>query len=263
MARLQYHLQAKSLGRSTTVDVLLPDCPFGMRPEDYYRKDLQLPVLFMLHGGGGNSAEWPRLTRIETMIEDRNLCVVCPSIHEADYTNMYYGQDWFNWLTNDLYDYIHATLPVSDKREDNYVAGQSIGGYGAAQCALRCPEKFSHVGLLSSGVGIIDHILQGSGVPDGGPSGLKILCSFGPAESLQGSINDTFSLVSKTARSGKPLPRVFSVCGTEDHCYPGNVKLRNLMREYGYDITWVEGPGGHTWDFWDIHTPAFLEWLPR
>ena len=265
MIRLQMRTRTVGLPFCVDFDLLLPECPNGTDPADYYRRDGDgLPVLFLLHGGGGAGSEWPRLTRIEEMVQGRGLAVVCPSTQNSDYNNMYRGYPWLDWLTGELYDYVHAVFPLSLDREKNFVAGQSMGGYGAIQCALTRPDRYSCAGLLSSGVGLIDQVVARSSTPQqvGGPSSAKILASFGPAETLYGSEHDSYHLAEELARRGGPLPRVFSVCGTEDHCYPGNCKLRDVLRANGYDLTWVEGPGAHTWDFWDRYMPQFLDWLP-
>ncbi len=262
MTRLQLHTGSLTLPFCVDFDLLLPECPYDADPADYYTGDNRLPVLFLLHGGGASGAEWPRFSRIEEMAQAKNLAVVCPSMQNSDYTNMYRGYPWLDWLTGELYDYVHAVFPLSRDREKNFVAGQSMGGYGALQCALLHPERFSCAGLLSSGVGLIDQVAGHSAVQSGGPASDKIFASFGPAETLYGGPNDSYHLAVELAQSGRPLPRFFSACGTEDHCYPGNVKLRDILRENGYDLTWREGPGAHTWDFWHQYMPEFLNWLP-
>lgn len=262
MIRLQLHTRTTTLPFCVEFDVYLPECPFGGKPEDFYLPGKELPVLFTLHGGGGTHSEWSRMTRVEELAERKGLAVVCPTMRDSDYTNMYYGAPWFDWLTGELYDYVHAIFPLSRDPAKNFVVGQSMGGYGAIQCVLRHPELFACAGLFSSGVGILDQIANRTGVHSGGPSSGKTLAAYGPPSEIYGSDNDSYHLAVELAKSGKPLPKIYSVCGTEDHCYPGNIKLRDILRENGYDLTWVEGPGAHTWDFWYKYLPEFLDWLP-
>ena len=57
------------------------------------------------------------------------------------------------------------------------------------------------------------------------------------------------------------LPRIFHCCGTEDRLYLDNSLYRDLARSVGADVTWVEKPAGHTWEFWNSCIPQALESL--
>ncbi len=257
MARIQLRTDVLSLPFGVEVDVIVPQCPRGVKPEEYYSQANKLPVLFLLHGGGGAASDWPRFTRIERLAEEKQVIVVCPGVQNSSYANMYMGFRWFDYVSQDLYDYIHAVFPACTEREKNFVAGLSMGGYGAFHLGLACPEKFGYVAALSSGVDLSEEVAEHRCPLPG--NGYDI---FGPAEQVRGGEMDMYHVSKALAASGKPLPKIYDACGTEDFTYQGNIRFRDALIASGYDVTWREGPGAHTWDFWDEYIEYVLDWLP-
>ncbi len=85
---------------------------------------------------------------------------------------------------------------------------------------------------------------------------------FGDMKEFLGSENDLFKLSSDLKKSGKDVPALFQVCGTEDFLYDGNIKFRDHLRQLDYDFHYQESPGVHCWDFWDAAIQDVLKWLP-
>ncbi len=248
MARLEINMESTVLGFNTGINVIIPQPSF---------MDRRLPVLFLLHGGGGNESDWLRFSRIEELAEKKKIIVVCPTGQNSSYSNMAFGPRWFDYLTQELYDFVHAVFPASAKYEENFIAGLSMGGYGALKAALRCPEKYSHAASLSGAANIVQQYVEDKFVAklDGYPI-------FGEKDQAIGGENDLFALAENLKKSGKQMPKVYSACGTEDFTYEGNAQLRDHMLRLGYNLTWVEGPGAHTWDFWNAYIEKVLVWLP-
>ena len=72
--------------------------------------------------------------------------VVMPSVYNSAYTDMKYGLDYFSYLTEELTDFVERNFPAATKRENRFIAGMSMGGYGAYKWGLTCPEKFAAIG---------------------------------------------------------------------------------------------------------------------
>lgn len=262
MARLQINMESTILGFNTALNVVIPQMSYmdrmkGVSDSEYYNRDNKLPVLFLLHGGGGNESDWLRFTRIEELAERKKLIIVCPTGQNSSYSNMAFGAKWFDYITEEVYDFVHAVFPASTEYKDNYIAGLSMGGYGTMKAALRCPEKYSYAASLSGAANIVQQYVEDKFVAklDGFPI-------FGDKDKAIGGENDLFALATKLRESGKRMPTFYSACGTEDFTYEGNVQLRDHMKELGFDLTWVEGPGAHTWDFWNTYIEKVLDWLP-
>ena len=129
---------------------------------------------------------------------------------------------------------------------DNIVAGLSMGGHGALKAGLTCPEKYGYVISLSGAAGIAQECAEGRfPLPNNG------YAIFGDKDQVLGGKNDLFALANRLKESGKEAPVFYSACGTEDFTYPDNVKLKDHMQSLGLPLTFVDGPGAHTWDFWN------------
>ena len=146
----------------------------------------------------------------------------------------------------------HNFFPqLSEKREDTYVAGLSMGGYGAFKCALTYPEVYGTAGSLSGALDM-HH-------PNIGPEYNML---FG--DHWQGTANDLFTLAKRCVEANSPKPRMFQWCGTSDFLYQDNLHFRDYMEslhfpEYHYE----ESEGDHCWDNWDPKIERFLQWATK
>ena len=258
MARLQIHTGLPDV----SVDVIIPEYrrsikakEAGLTSKEYYAKR-DLPVLWLLHGGMGNATDWPRYTRLEIYAEEKGLVVVCPSGDNGCWVNQAEGQNWEDVVTEKLWEFVHNMFPTSDKPEDNYIAGLSMGGYGALRIGLKHPERYSRIGAFSSGIHIPQEYAKGN-FRMGGQT------IFGDPEKVIGSDYDGFYMAEKRAASGKPLPPVYMSCGTKDRLYAVNTEYRDHLIKLGYSVTWDEGPFGHEWRFWDEQVEKFIATLPE
>ena len=107
------------------------------------------PMVF-LHGAYGDYSDWARLTGIERYAQAHKIAVVMPSADNSFYQDMYRGGKYLTYFTRELPDYIARLFPVSTKREDTFVAGLSMGGYGAVRVAFEMPERFGAAASLSA-----------------------------------------------------------------------------------------------------------------
>src|SRR5690606_12198592 len=100
------------------------------------------------------------------------------------------GYNYWTFISEELPEISRSFFPLSDKREDNFVAGLSMGGYGAFKLALSHPDKFSAAASLSGALDFnIEHLLDG-------PLSLKEFNNiFGDIDSVRGSENDLFRLI--------------------------------------------------------------------
>ena len=259
MARLQIHTSLPDV----SLDVIIPEYSRslkarteGLSEKEYYSKQ-NLPVLWLLHGGMGNSEDWPRYTRIELYAEEKGLIVVCPTgdngmwVNQADPA----GKPWEDVVTEKLWEFVHSMFPTSDKPEDNYIAGLSMGGYGALRIGLKHPERYSRIGAFSSGICIPEDYINGTFRGQAGEF------SFGDKDKVIGSDYDGYK-VAKDRAEKKDLPSVYLSCGTKDSLYDANVKFRDYLKELGYEVTWDEGPFAHEWRFWDEQVEKYIKTLP-
>lgn len=147
---------SKTLLNHVDLDILLPSMPdndcIGASLDEIYRERAPWPTLYLLHGALDDHSCWLRHTAIERYAEAAGMAVIMPSGQNGFYTNAKYGLNYFDFITEELPRLVQNLFPVSRRREDTYIAGPSMGGYGATKCALRCPDRYQAFADLSGAV---------------------------------------------------------------------------------------------------------------
>ncbi len=270
MALFQCKIFSKELFRSVSVDVMLPtpesgDYFFGSKT--FFPKSGQkYQVLYLLHGFSADHTDWQRFSRIETYAQKRQLAVVMPSVNNSFYTNLPNGANFYNFYTRELPDMMESIFPISSKAENRFVAGLSMGGYGAFKAALRNPDRYAAAASLSGGMRIArpDQVEEnGINTPTGIPTASYLFGAYGKNyENYKPEEEDIFIALKDHMDKGTKLPKLYQCCGTEDFVYANNVMFRDYARDLGAELTYEEGPGIHDWDFWDPYIRRVVEWLP-
>jgi S-formylglutathione hydrolase FrmB len=214
-------------------------------------------VLWLLHGMSDDHTIWQRRTSIERYVDPLGLAVVMPAVARSFYTDMHAGPKYWTFISEELPEIARAFFPLSAAREDNFVAGLSMGGYGAFKLGLRQPERFAAAASLSGAVNMADRPKR---VPKEMLFEHKMI--FGDLKKIAGSENDLLHLASQLAASKQKAPRLFQWCGTADFLYQDNLVFRDHAKKLGLDLTYSEGPGGHEWKYWDTQIQRVLAWLP-
>ena len=257
MALMEVSFFSDVLGLSTQMYVILPQQTRGQIGMEGKAAGEKIPTLYLLHGMSDDHSIWLRRTSIERYVADMGLAVVMPTTHLGWYTDMAVGNRYWTFISEELPVICRSFFKgLSDRREDNFAAGLSMGGYGALKLGLNAPDKFAAVASLSGGLDMMEHVKR-----EGGTSPFWTSV-FGSPEKAEGSENDLFAQAKKLKASGKPLPKVYMWCGTEDFLYDSNVRMRDHLQDLGYDLTYEESPGDHQWKYWDEKIQTVLKWLP-
>lgn len=256
MAFLQVNFFSSVLGMCTAMNVILPQTTStrGLIGVDTADADVTYPVLYLLHGMSDDHTIWSRRTSIERYADERGIAVVMPTTELGWYTNMKHGRQWRSFIGEELPAICHDFFPrISQKREDTYIAGLSMGGYGAYALAMTYPEQYSAAAALSAA------FLPLRFGRDTEPFWQDI---FGTMSEYTGGENDLIALSSRLVREGAPLPRLYMWCGTEDGLYPQNIAMRDHLNKLGWeDFTYEESAGNHNWRCWDEKIQTVLAWL--
>ncbi len=152
MAHLRCDFYSDSLNLSTSMTVILPQqtsTQIGMAGRAFEGLP---PVLYLLHGLSDDDTIWLRRTSIERYAAPLGLAVVMPQVHRSFYTDEVYGQRYWTFLSEELPHLVAGFFRISERRQDTFVAGLSMGGYGAWKWALRQPERFAAAATLSGAV---------------------------------------------------------------------------------------------------------------
>ncbi|MET0975323.1 MAG: alpha/beta hydrolase family protein [Leifsonia sp.] len=241
MALIQCSFFSDVLGVTTHANVLLPQsATLAGEP---------LPVLYLLHGRSDDETAWLRWSAIERHVDGLGLAVVMPNGGRSFFTDQVVGYDYFTFITDELPRIMRAFFPLSAAREDTFVAGLSMGGYGAFSWALRKPETVAAAASLS---GALDVAVR--------EQDAEWLATYGSLERARANHADLFTLASGLDSASSPA--LYQWCGTEDHLIDENRRFHEHAAAQGLPLTYEEGPGGHEWARWDEQIQRVLAWLP-
>ncbi len=251
MARFTCNFISTTFTRAVDITVILPTMTMGgsmpvdgKKPSHAVKE--KYPVLYLLHGGGNNHMTWAGYTNIELFAEERNIAVVMLSGDNRFYANFGSGSNYFDFIADELPDFVGSIFPVSTKPEDSYIAGLSMGGFGTFIHGFSNPERYAAMGAFSAATEIMKSELA------------SMLCP--PIDEKY----EPIVLARKLAAGGKKFPKIYMSCGEKDFLYDANVNFRDELKTLGADVTWTQNPSyGHEWRFWNEQVEAFLDWLPR
>jgi S-formylglutathione hydrolase FrmB len=254
MASIDCKFFSDTLGMSSSMRVLLPEPStrqIGRGASSASAGAGKHPVLYLLHGLSDDETIWTRFTAIERYVASLGLAVVMPNVHRSFYTNMKHGYRYWDFVSVELLHKARSLFPLSSERRHNFVAGLSMGGYGALKLGLSLPEEFAAVASLSGSCDL-------TGLRER-PDELALV--FGEAANIAPSGGDLIELAHKLASTGAPKPRIYQCCGTEDFLLESNRRFRDAVAPLGFDHQYEEGPGLHDWAYWDAAIQRVLSWL--
>lgn len=147
MAVIHGNFYSKTLENGVQIEIALPE-PIRDGAKE------PLPVLYLLHGNSDDATVWQRRTSIERYADQYGMAVVMPGVQRGSaYTDQVNGEAWYTYIAQEVPDMARRYLKISQRREDTFVAGLSMGGYGAMHWALREPQRFRAAITLSGAVG--------------------------------------------------------------------------------------------------------------
>lgn len=245
-----------TLGFHTSLYMLLPKRPLQ---EMKSKRAPKYRTLYLLHGHSDDHTAWQRFTSIERYAENLDLAVVMPAVHLSFYNDMAHGGEYWQFISEEVPTLVRELFSLSSARKDNFVAGLSMGGYGAFKMALTHPERFAAAASLS---GALD--IQAMVDPNDPRSNKawreEMRMVFGDINKVPGSKHDLFTLAKRVAK-GSVRPRLYQCCGTEDQLYKENLRFRDMVNKLPLDLTYEEGPGKHDWEYWDRMIQRVLDWM--
>jgi len=243
MAYFQGAVRSAALGMDTNVNVILPYDHYDANgnPGAYDK------VLYMLHGLKQNADAWPRMSSIERYANYYGYAVVIPEVQRSWYCDLPGGNNYFTYITEELPRACAGMFRLPEGRENTYIGGLSMGGYGALKCALRRPDQYGGAMCFSSGFFSLetpDHLM-------------KIYYGLGEMQSILGQDlklrdEDSLDYLIRHFPADAQKPRLYLSCGTEDGLFASNIRARDLLQQQGFTLTWEAWSGVHDWKFWDV-----------
>ena len=265
MAVLDLHFFSTSIVSQVRVNLIIPERK-GKPGEKF-------PVLYLLHGGSGNSTDWLRNSGIARYAEKKGVAVVMPCSGPSRWLNMAMGTNYGDFVVEELPRMLERFFPqLSTERENTMIGGLSMGGGGALELAMMYPEKYAAVCVLStSSVIPLEHLRKSQWSPtpfggEGAPSLSQVHLGVDDPDELAGTKYDVLWQSRQNMEQGKPLPRVFHAVGSEDHGFEVGLALRQHFLSLPgnpYQYEFFTGQTGHCWEFWDKWIQVFLDRIPQ
>lgn len=255
MALIGFDFHSKYLAGDARVNIIIPDGPDNVPPEEYYAARRKYRVLWLLHGGKGDCTDWIRKSRIEIYANKYQFAVVMPS----GYNTMY--MDWLTYangyrlnqfLFEELMPMAYHWLPISQTREDNFLAGLGGGGVATFKYAMTRPTLFSAVAVLSTSPRDYD-CLFAEGV-ERYPKFVRVARNWGSLENFLNSEDNIKERMLAAREKGalKDFPRMLAITGENDHEIDQFRNFMNFSLSFKLPIEYQIRPGFcHNWVFWD------------
>lgn len=253
MAFLTLSMYSETLHMDTDVNVILPEQ--RKTGKQRLEPDRKYPVLYLLHGMGDDHTAWSRKSNIELVARECDLVVVMATTGCGNYVNQVHGLNYYDYFTKELPLKMANFFPISLKREDTFIMGNSMGGYGALRIALANPDKYAGAASLSGALTPYREYEteeEKKRFPDSEAMESVRLNSFGTLEEYLASDNNLVNLVEKLRSYEGEKPRLFLCCGTEDPVtYSHSRAFLKAVKDKELDFHYEEGPGSHNWAYWN------------
>ncbi|WP_407392813.1 alpha/beta hydrolase [Methanobrevibacter sp.] len=250
-------IKCKSLQRRTSISVILPadNIHFLQDTEEIVPQPYR--TLYLLHGLYGSDDIFLANTSIQKFAEDHGIAIVIPCGENSFYVDnpkayAYYGE----YVGQELLDITRNIFPLSDKREDTFIAGFSMGGYGAIRNGLKYSQNFSKIGMISSAL-ITDDIVNYTSDDNVLRAHDFYESVFGDLDKIKNSDKNPKYLVENT----DDMPDIFMACGDDDFLVDKNVDFYEFLKSKNVDVEFIKAPGEHTWEFCDKYIKEFIKRL--
>ena len=227
-------------------DLMNTEVKYSIYLPENYDGTKKYPVLYMLHGYGGNNNDWlqdntgsiwsgggtmPAYAREYAEQTGKDLIIVAPDGGNNFYCDGFNGgPKYMSFFFQEFIPYIESTYAIKAEKKSRAIGGLSMGGYGSLYYGTLHPEMFCYVYACSAAINV------GVSAPD-------------PAE-----------LIAQTVSAGKldELPGFTLEIGTEDTTVGSNDPFINTLAGYGIPYEYITRPGSHDWPFWNACSPKII-----
>ena len=250
MALMHCDFTSLELMRRCSMNVFVPERPHSDGKAGF-------PVVYLLHGRSDDENAYVA-HGVTALCEKYEFIVVMPDGARSFYSNMVCGQNYWNFIADELPKLISTMFPARTGRASTFAAGLSMGGYGALKLGLRCPERFSKIGAMSA---VAD--ISWVGRPEGTMSDVEVASIFGSRTGMIGTEDDLYTLLDRSApECGRPALRMR--CGDADFLISENREFVKRAQSANWSVDYAESPGdGHTWEFWMAELPGIFDFFSK
>jgi len=248
MALITLQYPSEALMKFTTVYLIIPESCFTGRNLS------SCQAVYLLHGLSEDGSSWIRRTNAESYAMERGIVLILPSGDRSMYCDDILGQNYFTFITDELPAYLEQMFGLSRKREQNSIAGFSMGGYGASRAALNYPDHYRVWGSFSGPLDLEPLLLH---VDDEMNRCFPFLLKYAK------EIGQTpFNPINLLDRSRQMDLNGYIVCGTEDDLLLCTRLFQDRSDSIGAPNHFIYPEGAHhDWTYCDSQLPGFLDFV--
>lgn len=236
---------SQELEMETSISILTPD--------NTAQKPYQ--VVYLLHGLCGRSGDWIDYTMLPVFAKEYNAVFIMPEVARSFYSDMKLGLNYFSYITEELPQICKRNFNISHEKEDTYIIGASMGGYGALKCALTKPGNYNTCCAFSSPCLFIKDDLERS------KGALKFRELYGESlfkdfqaifgENIHWNPKEDVIELAKKTSGNKDKPYIYLSCGKDDYLLNDNIRYHKILKDLGYNVKFNQLEGNHNWQFFN------------
>ena len=255
MAYLHMNLKSEAINQSVEFDVVLPALSGISVAEKPYK------TLYFLTGFSGGARETLTFMNMQPHALLHGIALVVVTGDRSFYVDKpEWGENYGEFVGKELVEITRSLLPLSNKKEDTYIGGISMGGYGAIRHGLLRPDTFGKIAAMSPGTHAYDLLEEKTELFQKGIA----RSLFGEKAAYLASDRNLEKLVSDAASSGQKLPELFLCCGRQDElAYECNQAFLGCLRKNSFPVEYREKDGGHDILFWEAMLETVFEFLSK
>ncbi|MCR5581694.1 MAG: hypothetical protein K6F66_08930 [Pseudobutyrivibrio sp.] len=252
-----------SLNRSTTFNIVLPNDVPPMMTEGNINFNRKMKSMILLHGFCGMEDDWLTQGNAQEMASKYNMAIVIPNGYNSFYLDRKAtGDAYGTFIGKDLVEYCRKTFNLFENREDSYIGGYSMGGFGALHVGLQFKDTFSKIVALSSALIIHQiHEMKPDDEFDGMANYEYYQATFGDLAKVVESDYNPEVLIEQIMVAGQELPGIYMAIGTEDFLYENNQQFKKFLEDKGVTFTYEEEKGIHDFVFWNRFIDKGINWI--
>lgn len=247
MVLMDISFDSKVLNRSVPMKAVLPldGAATATKP---------LKALYLLHGLNGSERDYLTFTRVALWARERGLALFFPAGENSFYVKKHAtGEDYMRYIGQEIPDLTRRMFPLSPLRQDTFIGGLSMGGYGALNAGLLYPDTFGKVIAFSAALRPWQRELM--------PTSAYSVWRQELMRTLFGNAPEQWDTLSLAKSCRGPMPQIWMTCGTEDSLLPLNRQFARDMTALGIPLHYEERTGAHNWNFWNDNLPDALDFL--
>lgn len=232
------------------------DMPYRVILPASIQANQRLPVVYLLHGGGGEYRDWSNYSDVARFAV-QGFILVMPEGNSSYYMNAAARPKdrYEDYIAQDLISDVEHRFPVLSGRENRAIVGVSMGGFGAVVLSFKHPDLYAFAGGLSSALDVPTRPFSWHRM--GQYRGHAQI--FGAWGSETRRANNPYALAGSVDPAATPY--LYFTCGEQEGLLPANQRFAGLLKKRGFKYEFHPGPGGHDWNQWNGRIPGLFESL--